>query len=128
MAKVSRYTNEMVDQYVKAGYWTRELTVDFWDRNASLYPDEEALVDSRNRLTWLQAKQRIDRLGIGLLDLGFKKDDVLLIQLYNSVELNLIRLACEKAGILLAIVPYTFRHTELESVLTQVEAKGAFIS
>jgi len=128
MAKVSRYTNEMVDQYVKAGYWTRELTVDFWDRNASLYPDEEALVDSRNRLTWLQAKQRIDRLAFGLLDLGFKKDDVLLIQLYNSVELNLIRLACEKAGILLAIVPYTFRHTELESVLKQVEAKGVFIS
>lgn len=128
MAKVSRYTNEIVDQYVKAGYWTKELTVDFWDRNASLYPDEEALVDSRNRLTWLQAKQRIDRLALGLLDLGFKKDDVLLIQLYNSVELNLIRLACEKAGILLAIVPYTFRHTELESVLKQVEAKGVFIS
>ena len=128
MAKVSRYTNEMVDQYVKAGYWTRELTVDFWDRNASSYPDEEALVDSRNRLTWLQAKQRIDRLALGLLDLGFKKDDVLLIQLYNSVELNIIRLACEKAGILLTIVPYTFRHTELESVLKQVEAKGVFIS
>ena len=127
MAKVSRYTKEMVDQYVKAGYWTRELTVDFWDRNAVLYPDEEALVDSRSRLTWMQAKQRIDRLALSLLNLGFKKDEVLLIQLYNSVELNLIRLACEKAGILLAIVPYTFRHTELESVLKQVEARGVFI-
>lgn len=51
MAKVSRYTEDMVDQYVKAGYWTRELTVDFWDRNASLYPNEEAIVDPRNRLT-----------------------------------------------------------------------------
>jgi non-ribosomal peptide synthetase component E (peptide arylation enzyme) len=127
MAKVSRYTKEVVDQYVKAGYWTRELTVDFWDRNAVLYPDEEALVDSRNRLTWMQAKQRIDRLALSLLNLGFKKDEVLLIQLYNSAELNLIRLACEKAGILLAIVPYTFRHTELESVLKQVEARGVFI-
>ena len=127
MARASRYTKEMIEEYVKAGYWTRELTVDFWDRNAALYPDEEALVDSRNRLTWLQAKQRIDRLALGLLDLGFKKDEVLLTQLYNSVELNLIRLACEKAGILLAIVPYTFRHAELESVLKQVEAKGAFI-
>ncbi len=128
MAKVDRYTQEMVDQYVRAGYWTRELTVDFWDRNADLYPDEEALVDSQKRLTWLQAKQRIDRLALSLLDLGFKKDEVLLTQLYNSVELTLIRLACEKAGILLAIVPYTFRHAELESVLKQVEAKGAFIS
>jgi non-ribosomal peptide synthetase component E (peptide arylation enzyme) len=127
MAKVSRYTQEMVDQYLRDGYWTRESTVDFWDRNASLYPHQEAIVDSRMRLTWLQAKQQINRLALGLLDLGFKRDEVLLIQLYNSVELNLIRLACEKAGILLAIVPYTFRHAELESVLKQVVAKGAFI-
>lgn len=127
MAKVSRYTDEMIDQYVKAGYWTRELTVDFWDRNAKLYPNEEAIVDSRNRLTWLQAKQRVDQLALNLLNFGFKKDDVLLVQLYNSVELNLIRLACEKAGILLAIVPYTFRQVELESVIKQVEAKGVFI-
>ncbi len=127
MAKVNRYTQEMINQYLNAGYWTKELTVDFWDRNAVLYPDEEALVDSKNRLTWLQAKRHIDRMALNLLDLGFKKDDVLLMQLYNSVELNIIRLACEKAGILLAIVPYTFRHTEVESVLKQVEVKGAFI-
>lgn len=127
MAKVDRYTEEMIDQYVKAGYWTRELTVDFWDRNAKLYPNEEAIVDSRNRLTWLQAKQRIDQLALSLINFGFKKDDVLLVQLYNCVELNLIRLACEKAGILLAIVPYTFRQFELVSVIKQVEPKGVFI-
>jgi non-ribosomal peptide synthetase component E (peptide arylation enzyme) len=127
MAKVNRYTKEIVDQYVMAGYWTSELTVDFWDRNASLYPHQEAIVDSRKRLTWLQAKQQIDRLALGLLNLGVKRDEVLLIQLYNSVELNLVRLACEKAGILLAIIPYTFRQAELESVLKQVEVKGVFI-
>jgi len=127
MGRVNRYTKKMIDEYVTAGYWTSELTVDFWDRNAMLYPDEEALVDSKNRLTWLQAKQRIDRLALGLLNLGFKKDEVVLAQLYNSADLNLIRLACEKSGILLAIVPHTFRHTEIESVLKQVEAKGVFI-
>lgn len=66
-------------------------------------------------------------MALGLLALGLKRDEVLLAQLYNSVEVNLIRLACEKAGILLAIVPYTFRHAELEAVLQQVEAKGVFI-
>lgn len=127
MGRVNRYTKKMIDEYVTAGYWTSELTVDFWDRNAMLYPDEEALVDSKNRLTWLQAKQRIDRLAFSLLNLGFKKDEVVLAQLYNSADLNLIRLACEKSGILLTIVPHTFRHTEIESVLKQVEAKGVFI-
>ncbi len=127
MAKVSRYTKEMVDEYVKRGYWTSELTVDFWDRNAEQYPDEEALVDSRVRLTWLQAKQQIHRIALSLLELGINKDDVMLAQLYNSAELDLIRLACEKAGILLTMVPYTFRHVELDAVIKQVEAKGVVI-
>lgn len=127
MAKVARYTNEMIEQYVKAGYWTKELTVDFWDRNALLYPDKEAIVDSQNRLTWSQAKKQIDLLALNLLALGFRKDEILLLQLYNSVDLSLIRLACEKAGILLAVIPYTFRPVEIESVLKQVQAKGVII-
>lgn len=127
MARGTRYTEEMISEYLKRGFWTRELTVDFWDRNAVLYPDEEALVDSKTRLTWLQGKKQIDRIAFSLLELGFKRDDVLLAQLYNSVDLVLIRLACEKAGILLAIVPYTLRHAELGAVLKHIEAKGAFI-
>jgi len=127
MGKVFRYTDEMIEEYVKAGYWTKELTVDFWDRNALLYPEKEAIVDSKCRLTWSQAKQKIDTLALNLINLGFKKDDVILVQLYNSVELTLIRLACEKAGILLAIVPYTFRHAEIESVLKYVCVKGVVI-
>lgn len=103
------------------------MTVDFCDRNAEHFPEKEALVDSKVRLTWSQAKLWIDRMALYLIGLNFKKDDVLLAQLYNSVDLVLIRLACEKAGILLAMVPYTFRHAELKAVLKNVEAKGAFI-
>lgn len=51
MAEVSRYTKKMIDEYVRAGYWTEELTVDFWDRNAALYPDREAFVDSSTGVT-----------------------------------------------------------------------------
>ena len=77
MAKGTRYTEEMVREYLEKGFWTRELTVDFWDRNALRYPTQEALVDSKTRVTWLQAKRQIDRIAFGLIDLGFKRDDVL---------------------------------------------------
>lgn len=116
-----------IQEYIDKGFWTRELTVDFWDRNAEEVPDEEAIVDSQERLTWSQAKQKIDRIAMGLVEHGFAKGDVMLVQLYNSVDLVLIRLACEKAGILLAIVAPTFRHAELEFVLNKVKAKGVFI-
>lgn len=125
MGKVARYTQEMINTYVEKGYWTRELTVDFWERNAELYPDDEALIDSRYRLTWSEGVRMIHRLTAAFLDLGLKKDDVIVCQLYNSAALGLTRLACEKAGILVAIVGTKFRETEIAAVLGRTEAAGA---
>jgi non-ribosomal peptide synthetase component E (peptide arylation enzyme) len=115
----------MIDAYIQKGYWTRELTVDFWEKNAVQYPTEEAIVDAKFRVTWAEAATIIDRLVAVFLDRGLKKDDVLLCQLYNSVPLTLVRLACEKAGILVALVPSTFRETEIAAVLGQTHAVAA---
>ncbi|MBN2125769.1 MAG: AMP-binding protein [Deltaproteobacteria bacterium] len=125
MAKSIRFTDTVISAFVQAGFWTPHLTVDFWDRNAALHPEKEALVDSGTRLTWVEAKTRIDRLAIQLIQMGFQRDEIIMAQLYNSVELVLLRLACEKAGLLLAIVPPAFRQNELEAVLGKVRAKGA---
>ncbi len=125
MGKVARYTQSMIHDYVKKGFWTDQLTVDFWERNADLYPDDEALVDSSFRLTWSEGVKIIHRITAKFLDLGIKKDDVILCQLYNSVPLSLTRLACEKAGILVAIVGTKFRETEIAAILARTQSVGA---
>ena len=53
--KPIRYKKEMVDEFLKDGYWTRELFYDFWERNAREYGDREALVDSKYRVTWARS-------------------------------------------------------------------------
>jgi non-ribosomal peptide synthetase component E (peptide arylation enzyme) len=125
MGKVARYTQAIIDDYVKKGFWTAQLTVDFWERNADLYPDDEALVDSSFRVTWTEGVEMIHRITAKFLDLGLKKDDVILCQLYNSVPLSLTRLACEKAGILVAIVGTKFRETEIAAILARTRSVGA---
>lgn len=125
MGRVARYTREMIDTYMQRGYWTRDLTVDFWERNAERNPDDEALVDTRYRLTWSEGVRMIHRLTAAFLDLSLKKDDVILCQLYNSVPLSLTRLACEKAGLLVAIVGTKFRESEIAAVLGRTAAVGA---
>jgi len=125
MGKVAQFTQELINAYIEGGYWTYDLTVDFWERNAALYPDEEALADSAVRITWSEAVKMIHALTAKLLQLGLKKDDVLLCQLYNSVHLTLVRLACEKAGVLVAIVGTKFRETEIAAVLGRTEAAAA---
>lgn len=125
MGKVERYTQAMIRDYVEKGFWTDQLTVDFWERNAALYPDDEALVDSKFRVTWSEGVEIIHRIAARFLDLGIKKDEVILCQLYNSVPLSLTRLACEKAGILVAIVGTKFRETEIAAVLGRTQSVGA---
>ncbi|MCG6533800.1 MAG: o-succinylbenzoate--CoA ligase, partial [Syntrophales bacterium LBB04] len=81
MAKATRYTPELIEHYMKSGMWETTTFSDVWDRNAEDYPTKEALVDSRVRLTWSEAKQWIDRVALGLLELGLKKDEMVVSQL-----------------------------------------------
>jgi non-ribosomal peptide synthetase component E (peptide arylation enzyme) len=127
MAKASRFAPEIIEKYINGKWWDKRALCDFWDKNAIDYPDEECLVCSDTRLTWLQAKQWIDRLALGLLELGIEKDDMLVIQFPNTAELFTLRVACEKTSILCLPVMTAFRHKEMEYILKQVEAVGLVI-
>ena len=125
--KATRFTERMIDEYVKQGYWDSSLISDSWDQNAIDYPDEEAIVDGDTRLTWSQVKKQIDRIALGLLELGIERDEKIAVQLYNSVELLTVRLACEKAGIIAVTILPTFRQAEVAAILTHTEAVGIVI-
>ncbi|MBI2934845.1 MAG: AMP-binding protein [Chloroflexi bacterium] len=127
MAKPVRFTPEMFERYRSLGYWTQERLSEHWDRCADLWPDREAIADSRTRLTWKQSQQWIDRMALGLLELGLKKDDMLVVQLPNSVELTLLRVATEKASVLCLPVLRTFRHKEMEYILQRTQAAALVV-
>ena len=57
--KPIRYTQKIVDEFLNDGYWTKELFYDFWDRNAREYGDQEALVDSKYRVTWAESSSDV---------------------------------------------------------------------
>ena len=127
MAKPTRFTQELIDEYLSKGYWTGETTSEIWDKNAQLYPDGEALVDSRSRITWSQVKQRSDRIALGLLELGFKRDEIIFMLLPNCNDSFVVRLACEKVGILCMTALMTLREAEIEFILKNYEIAGMVI-
>ena len=127
MAKSTLYSAERIEEYRQKGYWSDDLPVDFWERNAKAFPDKEALVDSKVRLTWEQAKQQKDRIALGLIDMGIQRDEVILAQLPNWVEFYLLRLACEEAGIICAIAPTTLQASEIEFALRHSNAVAVVI-
>jgi len=127
MTKPVRWSEEMINDYITRGYWDDTTLYDLWERNARAFPEREAIADSRLCLTWAEAKQWIDRLALGFVELGLKKDDVIVIQIPNSVEQTLLRVACEKAGIVSVPALRSLRHTEMEYILRYCDAVGIAI-
>lgn len=127
MAKPTLYTREMTERYTTRGNWGRLSLSDYWDGNAEKYPQKEAVVDSRTRLTWSQAKLWIDRLALGFLEMGLKKDDAVVVQLPNCVELPCLRVALERAGLLCLPAQRVLRHSEMETILGNTAARAIII-
>ncbi len=127
MSQPAQYAPELIAEYTSKGYWQKTSLSGLWDRNAQDYPDREAISDSKNRLTWKEAKRWIDRIALGLQEAGIKRDELVVIQLVNSVELCLCRVACEKAGILCAPVLRTFRERDIEYILKYTGAAAIII-
>jgi non-ribosomal peptide synthetase component E (peptide arylation enzyme) len=125
--KPIRYQEKMINEFLKDGYWTQELFYDFWDRNARELGDREALVDSKYRITWAEAKKLVDAMAASWVEMGIPKDARVIIQSPNSVYGFLSRIACERAGLIsLTVYPY-LRQRELEYMLEKTEATAVVI-
>ncbi len=125
--KPTLYSDELVGEYLSDGCWENRTLRDLCRENARSHPAKTALVDLKRRLTWGEVDDCSERLAHSLAELGFSKDNVILVQLYNSVELFLLLVATEKAGVIVAGCPPTFRHTEIESIAYKTGARGIVI-
>ncbi|MDZ4246185.1 MAG: AMP-binding protein, partial [Dehalococcoidia bacterium] len=74
-----------------------------------------------------QAKHWIDRLALSFLEMGMGKDEVVVIQLPNTVELCLARVACEKAGLVFLPILRSYRHQEVKQFLSMTRAAAIII-
>jgi 2,3-dihydroxybenzoate-AMP ligase len=125
--KPIRYKQEMVDEFIREGYWTRELFFDFWERNAREYGDREALVDSKYRVTWAEAKKLVDAIAFTWVQMDIPRSSRIIIQSPNSVYGFLARIAAERAGLIsLTVYPY-LRERELTYMLEKTEAAAVVI-
>lgn len=127
MAKATRFTQDMVCEYLSKGYWTGETTAELWDRNAELLGSMEALVDSKKRLSWSQIKEKTDALALNLLGMGFQKDDLLFLLVPNCADSYLIRVACEKAGVLCLTALTGLGESEIEYILRNYGVKAIVV-
>jgi non-ribosomal peptide synthetase component E (peptide arylation enzyme) len=126
--KPTRFTDGMIDRYYRDGSWSKESSVDVFERHARECPDVTAIKESKgNQITWGELKVYSDRVAFHLLDMGFTHDDVLVVQLPNIIENCVLRVALQKAGIIAAFAAMTMRDAEIEGIINRVGARGIIL-
>lgn len=121
--------------FIARGWWRDEPLTDFVERNAACAPDVEALVDgpdraryargAARRLTWAEVARETRALAGVLHEEGLRRDDVLLVQLPNVVELIIVFLAAWRLGVIVTPAPAQHRAHELGFIAEKTGAKAA---
>ncbi|KAK4440700.1 4-coumarate--CoA ligase-like 7 [Sesamum alatum] len=99
--------------------------VSFLFRNASSFADKPALVDSHTgkTLTFAQFKSMVSKVSHGLLQLGIKKNDVVLIYAPNSIQYPLCFFGIVAMGAVATTVNPMYTVSELSKQVQDSKAK-----
>ena len=123
---VTPYKPEDVELYFKKGWWRGMTVGELLDRAADMHPDKEAFVDTTSRVTYKEAREKANRLAIGLMKLGIKPLDRVLIQLPNWNEFVWTYFACQKIGAITVLLIDRYRQYEI-GLLQEITGASAWI-
>ncbi|MDP2646667.1 MAG: AMP-binding protein [Desulfobacterales bacterium] len=96
---LTAYPDEVVKKYREKKWWLDLTLADVFNQATDTFPQREAVVDARQRLTYAQLRDRVDRFALALLALGLQKGDSLILQLPNCAEWVIAYFACQKIGV-----------------------------
>ncbi|MDO8839489.1 MAG: cyclohexanecarboxylate-CoA ligase [Parvibaculum sp.] len=121
------------DERVKAmnigRFWPGKLITDYLDRCIAEVPDKTAVADfnsttnKETRLNYRDFGKIVDRIAIGLAELGVEKGDVVSCQLPNWWQFTALYLACVRIGAVINPLMPIFRERELSFMLGLAESK-----
>lgn len=117
-------TEKRIKKYVTRGFWEGSVFYNYLERNLERVPENEAIVDSRVRITFSDLGRIVDNLASNLLELGVGGNDVLCVQVPNRAEYFYMRYALAKIGAVILGIGVGIRKRELQYLLGLTKAKG----
>ena len=112
------YNKEDADKYNKLRWWAGLTLGDVFDRAADVNPEKEAFVDGNTRLSYGDAREKANKLAIGLMDLGIQPTDRVLVQLPNWNEFVFVYFALQKIGAIPVLLIERYRPFEINHLIS----------
>ncbi|MEW6668501.1 MAG: AMP-binding protein [Thermodesulfobacteriota bacterium] len=125
---VTPYRPEDAAVYEKLRWWPGLTLGDLLDRAADIYPEKEGFVDGRSRLSFGEARDKTNRLAIGLMNLGISPQDRVLVQVPNWNEFVLAYFAVQKIGAIAVLLIDRFRQYEISHLVQLTGATSWILS
>jgi len=117
------YKTKDAEKYNRLRWWSGLTFGDILDRAADIHPERESFVDSKSRLTYGEAREKTNKLAIGLMDLGIKPLDRVMIQLPNWNEFVFAYFALQKIGAIPVLLIDRYRQFEINHLINLSKAK-----
>lgn len=115
-------------KYEELGLW-KPLTIgDHLKEWSEKYNDKTAVVDKETRLSYKEMDLKADELASGLLELGIKKGDKVVVQLPNSISFIITCFALLRLGAVPILSMPAHREAELEGIFELAEPTAYFIT
>ena len=109
-------------RYRASGIWAGVPLGELIREHAEQSPERIALVDQRQRWSYGELAQRIDRLAAGFWRLGLRASDRVVVQLPNRVEFFAVCFALWRLGVRPVLALPAHRRAEIGAFLEQSEA------
>jgi cyclohexanecarboxylate-CoA ligase len=115
---------ETARAYRDSGSWT-DATAHGWVADwAERRPDAPAAIGPDSSVTYGELHERVRRFASGLLALGFRRGDVIGVQLPNMPDFFTVFLGIQAIGAVPCMLPMPYRRREMEPLLAHGRAKG----
>ena len=118
------YPPDIIKEYISQGWWLDLTAGDILDRTVSRCCDKVAIVAKNQRITYGQLSEEVNRLAIGLSELGFKKYDRVILQLANGYEYVIAYFAMQKIGVIPLMVVPRFGQVEITAIFELCQPAG----
>ena len=126
-----------IQDFTSRGWWGNDTLYSLFKDALATGKDHEALVDPENRLnitgdspkrlTYGEVDKTVEIYATIFYEQGLRKDDIVIIQLPNVIELPMVYLALSKLGIICSPIPMQYGVYEITSIINETSPK-AFIS
>lgn len=125
---------EKIDGYTRKGWWGEVTLQSLFQTAIDKSEGQVALVDPLNRndlvdgqpmrLSFQELDHHVDRIAATLFAEGLRKDDCIVVQLPNTVEIVAVFLAAARLGVIVSPLAIQYGTYELKSVCKTIEPKA----